>query len=648
LPPGVKLPADKLRPIQELIADANQAIKAGNNLAADRAKEALARRVAKMRETGWLEMVVTLRKAGLLTGVRTHARNILGTASFNVLEELSSIPSSIVDIGLSLGTGRRTVAGPSTGFWRAIRETATSEGRAKASSILKGSENLQKYELLRGLNFKPDTKSGKLVNAYANSVFKALSYEDQLFKTFALHRSLEKQSRLVAINEGLKGQRRTERIQELVSSPTEPMMAEAIKDAEFATFNNPNIIAERFAAAKRWGISREGDAGKVARVLSAAMDMTVPFVRTPTNITARVIDYSPVGTMVKVPWHSVLATVEGSLSPQRQKAISEAVGRGATGSALILLGYYLAESGAMTGTVEESSAQRAVSRAAGKRAGAIRIGDQWMGIETLSPVGNTMVVGATMFREGIKPAELMTKLPTVGAVAGKTVTEQPVLTGLEDFLRAVKSPVRSGQRLAESYAGSFVPTIVSDIGTLIDPAQALRTTTRGDVSSIRGLTEAVARRLPVVRQFLPFQRDVFWDPVRTRPTGFFDPFLTTPATKDVGKAEVDRLRIGISYPKQEPEGESVETFAVRSQLYGRLLKGAVNAVATDRGYTSLDDASREYSLRGAIRKTQTWMSKLKKDQSKMSDEERRLDLRGQVETAEIDPVAAWKGLTGGI
>src|SRR5207253_10473488 len=48
---------------------------------------------------------VAMYKAGLVTGIRTHLRNIGSTGAFQVMEEVSSLPASIVDLATSAVTG---------------------------------------------------------------------------------------------------------------------------------------------------------------------------------------------------------------------------------------------------------------------------------------------------------------------------------------------------------------------------------------------------------------------------------------------------------------------------------------------------------------------------------------------------------------
>src|SRR5262245_3744794 len=47
------------------------------------------------------ETITALRKAGLLTGLKTQIKNVLGTGAFNAAEEITRIPSAIADIAVS-------------------------------------------------------------------------------------------------------------------------------------------------------------------------------------------------------------------------------------------------------------------------------------------------------------------------------------------------------------------------------------------------------------------------------------------------------------------------------------------------------------------------------------------------------------------
>lgn len=647
LPPWVNLPPEKAGPVLKAIRNAQDALASGDTRAASEAREALVQQVHQLHETGWLETLITLRKVGLLTGFRTHARNIFGNAAFQVAEEVARLPASIVDVALSMGTGRRTVAGPSPmGVIDAIRAPFTSGGRAKAESILKAGPNLQKHEALRAMN-----SPSKALNWYANTVFGVLSYEDQLYKTYAITRSLDNQARLIAgreISEGLleRGQR-SARIQELIDNPTEAMAVQAAADAEFATFNNSNVLVSWLTEGSEEFIARQGvrhgkPAEDSARFLIGAIDVAIPFKRTPANIGARMLDYS-VAPAYKVPYYVWDATVRKAIpSEQAQRSISEAIGRGMTGAAAIMIGYHLWNSNRLQPARDATTpGERAIATAAGARSGSVRVGGEnddlttgeWVSIGTLSPVGNLILLGGAIASEGFNP---LTMMQHTGAI----MKEQPMLTGLEEAMAAFE-----GGRYWESLAASTVPTIATDVGRLIDPSQQLRSPTYGAPAGQR-MRESVASRIPVVMQTVPRRDNVVGLPTPTRRTGFVDPFLTTAATEHKGLAEAYRLNVRLGYG-QKRNDETAETYTLRSRARGQLYLGALQSVVNTPGYDSLTDAEKAENIEAAKTKVTSALGRMTRNLAGLSDEDKQARIKETLTLLEQNPEDFYRSIIPG-
>jgi hypothetical protein len=454
-----------------------------------------------------LDIGVALFKVGLI-GPKTHARNILSTGGFQIMEEAARLPASVVDMVASAFTGKRTVTGPNVrAAYRSSYEAAT-KGLSEAKQIvMKGAtdEQLARYDSKREIS-----SGSKLLDLYVNGQFRLLAAEDQVFRTYALRRSLEDQARVQAINEA-KGQKGTsrakvaERTRELVEHPTTEMQARAIADSEVATFNNPNLIHSGYTAA------REAIGGKAGgRAVNAVLDLNVPFVRTPLNIVARLFEYSPVGAVTGTA-RAANAVVNKAFTPEQQRAFARTMGRATTGTALILMGYTLGKKGLLTGSRPDDymEAEREV---ANKRPfGSLRIGDRWQQISDLSPVSSLMIIGADLAREDEK-----------GDITGgitKTLTnaalDQPFGRRAEDVSDVVGSPGKQGMRHAGRLAGSFVPTVVADAASALDSKER----TKGS-----DFWNQITYRVPGLRNLLPEKTDLNGEPVEHSRSDAINPF----------------------------------------------------------------------------------------------------------------------------
>lgn len=542
--------------------------------------------------THWLEVLSAMRKAGLLTGVKTHLKNIGGNLVGQGLDEISRIPASIVDAITGVATGRRTITGPSaTGIGRSAYEAAT-DGVAEGWRVIKrGYSNAQANRL----QLPQEVNSGsKIIDTYVNGVFRTLGAEDQVFYTYALRRSLEDRAKALALTELKQGTLQRSgfgaRVSQLagdaknsLQNTPNALAAEAIADAEAATFTETNKLASGFNKFRE-GLSQPARFG---------LDLIFPFVKTPTNIVKRMLEYTPGGaaySSVK----AVNAALKGAFTDAEQRAFAQGIGRAATGTALIYLGYKLYEKGLATGFIEDDLTRRARDLAGGRIPGAIKIGGTWLQIAGFAPGGNLVALGATIAREwrqeqeqAAKQGEEASIIPVIGKTTLQATSEQPLVQGSEQIADLFKRPEQAASRIVGGVAGSAVPTIAADLAEAIDSRQR----------DARGLTGPVLNRIPGVRNTLPPAQDVIGQPRQdTGPVAaFLDP---TRATTDVAGqnpvfAELVRLDHGISgFTKKK--GETDDAYRARVQIFGNLYTRYGLALVSFPQYQALsDDDKRE-------------------------------------------------------
>ncbi len=187
------------------------------------------------------------------------------------------------------------------------------------------------------------------------------------------------------------------------------------------------------------------------------------------------------------------------------------MGRAATGTTLILLGYTLASKGLLTGAPGDDPRFSASDPNAPPFS--VRVGDEWHKIAGFSPLGDLIALGATVHHESKAEGGLS---GSVGAGL-QLVGEQPMLRTPADLVEAVTEPSKKGARFAGRLAGNIVPTVVSDVaGALDDKARA-----RGS-----SFWNQIAYRIPGLRATLPEAKDFHGRPIEHRRTDIVDPTLT--------------------------------------------------------------------------------------------------------------------------
>lgn len=256
--------------------------------------------VKNERQSTYKEIIVNFRRAGLLTGVKTHLRNMASNALMQTSEEAMRPIALLADLTASAITGKRTVAAPSVAgigksFLALVRADETfktlnlESGIARAWNILLNGDikELKKNQLSEMSSGLP------LIDKFVNTTFRLLGAEDALFKVYATRRSLEEQAKSIAATrarkiswkyplEKLKYIRAQK--QELLKNPTKEMLLEAMLYADFTTFTNDNPISDWFKKVK--DIS---DSGKFV------LEILVPYDKTPTNIVLRSLEHTPFG-----------------------------------------------------------------------------------------------------------------------------------------------------------------------------------------------------------------------------------------------------------------------------------------------------------------------------------------------------------------
>ena len=227
------------------------------------------------------------------------------------------------------------------------------------------------------------------------------------------------------------------------------------------------------------------------------------------------------------------------------------------------------------------------------------VGGRWRQVAPFSPFGNTLSVGATLYREYVKPGELGEKIVSI---AFNTILEQPMLKGMEEVIEAAKHPISAGSRVVSSIVGSFVPTLVNDLGNLFDN---IRRESWGE-GTLQSISAAVRARLPFVRRTLPARTDIFGHVMESRKAASFDPTIGAEAkeTKNPMLRELIREGVSIGRPRRKPE-ENLREYRLRSILTGRMMEAEIGRLMADSRYSRIpgrkagDDSRRLLILKAA-------------------------------------------------
>ncbi len=390
--------------------------------------------------------VATFQTISMLANPKTMVRNLMGNLLFSGAENVSQTVGTGIDKLLSSITGKRTTLLPSIktqlkGGLRGAKQTIedfrlgidTSPGRTQ-------------YDLPKGQVFK-----GKIMGTAERLTSLGLQLGDRPFWQAAYDDALKQQMKIAK-----------------VTKPTADMIAKAEEMANYRTYQDVNRLTKLFQDIKR-GLNRIGtkDFG--------LGDLVLKFPKTPANILARAIDYSPAQIL-----NVVRSVTKNGFD---QKRFVDAVSRGLTGTGAIILGYHLAKNGVITGQENKNKSVAMLEKAAGKMPYAFnpdalkrwvkgenpapKTGDNYITYDWAQPISMALAIGADIFLSGKGERDATTVAIDALKSGGSTLFEQSLLQGLQRFVGGY-NPVENVVETMVNAPAGFVPTISKQISQLSD------------------------------------------------------------------------------------------------------------------------------------------------------------------------------------
>lgn len=386
-----------------------------------------------------------------------------------------------------------------------------------------------------------------------------------------------------AFNEGAKGEQLTDRYKYHLANPTNEALKATIDDAYSGAF-----------------MEKLGDkSGTLARALSTNRytKWMFPFQHIPWNIERMSVKYSPAALFTLLADTKTGAALKGELGhPAQNLAFAKML----TGSAI--LGYFVdkALSGVATPdypTDPKDQKTRQRWKDLGIQPNSLQIGDQWVEMNRLGPVGNVARIGANLGSiirnyKGEDDKAMIGALWNGAMAAVNQVADETGFQTLRNLIDALDGRSDPGRFLAWQ-AGSFMPfsSLVSQSASFMDP-------------SMRVANEFIAGlkyRIPLVREGeLPKRDPVFGEPVPN--PGFHAVFRESPVNQDPIKAELDRLHYYPTAPQRtighvKLNDEQYDRYeATAGPLVKQMLQGAINS---DQ-YKRMPDTGRAAMVKGLI------------------------------------------------
>jgi len=539
---GKLTPSGAVRYTQRVIAEANKLLPKNRQLklTPETTKEvtALAKEIGKYKE-GTREYTVavakmldriaaesppslgqkisTIQTMAQLLNPKTLIRNTVGNLGFSALENAKDVVATGVDALISASTGKRTKVLPSL--------------KTQAAGALRGfklglEDAIQGVDTSGGIKTQLDLPNRTFREGFLGGAEKALNIglraTDRAAYTGAFDESLRQQMTAAG-----------------VKAPTDEMMKVAHADGLYKTFQDESKLAQIFS-----GINRVLNKVGTTDGKFGLGDIVLKYPKTPANLLARGIDYSPAG-FLKSAYEIYKPLVTGD--PFQQRQFVENLSRALTGSSVIGLGYVLGSLGVITGKPEKDVDIRATQRMTGQGGFKFNIdafkrwfasgfdkgeakpqnGDTLVSYDWFQPQSFTLSMGVNA-AQGSKDAKDYMAAIADGLNAGvQTLAEQPLVTGLTRLAGTanLKGAASAFLESLASTPASFVPSLANQVGQLMDNTSRETYDPNPMVENLINRTKA---RIPGLRETLPERKDVFGKTSETYQDGsnsFFNVFL---------------------------------------------------------------------------------------------------------------------------
>lgn len=345
-----------------------------------------------------------------------------------------------------------------------------------------------------------------------------------------------------------------------VDGPDAPMQRQAKEYAAKQTYtNDPNVYGGILAALARGAAS--------AQQRNIAVNMILPFVRTPANLLSYSMEMIGANTLL-APGTTYNAIMKGTAAESQ-----EAMSRLTVAAGLWIWVHDMYQNGDITGAGPPTWEERKVQEAAGWQANSIRIYGKLYDISRADPAGQSLATIATVFdyyaltKEDRKPA-----LEWIGAGLLNTadmLIDESYLSTVSDVITAISSKEEARLRsVSASLVNSvMIPNLIRDLRRPTDP-------TRRSGASENFMDQVVKQMKnasPWLSEDLPPQRDWKGDPVNYYGNAYargFIPFdMRNPEDADPASMALAYARIPVSTPNRSIEwprgqGDGIDLFAM--------------------------------------------------------------------------------------
>ena len=465
---------------------------------------------ANVVQDSMMGKVNALGYTNMLSGTKTWVKNVSSNILIRPLELASEkIGGAIEEAFITKRTGNRTTDAPSRAERAAGREAFTGEiGQTMVDYFVTHVDTGHGSGF--DLNHNNRTFNNVFLQAYKNIVDFAMQVGDRPFWEQCYTEELAVIKRLgtkIPDTQRVDGRE----VKVLRDMTLEEMKTEAAVRATERVFQEDNNIVSAINSARR-----------ESPMIDLAITSMMPFLKTPTNVASRMMQYSPIGLARAIIQYGLWDGKRNGGANFDQRKFVMNLGRGLTGTGVAIVGALLASLGAIQpGREDEEDKKLGVIRKAQGRSYStyFKLGDWEIPLDFAQPSSGPLYIGAKiawaieeMGDDVNVPALIGTVLYGSALETGNQLFDNSFLSGFSALFSGYNDAAgiasNIAENIAENQASRLTPSAIRALAKVTDPYVR-------DVYSQNAVKQFLNRQIvqnwPLLRQTLPVKTDITGD-----------------------------------------------------------------------------------------------------------------------------------------
>lgn len=465
---------------------------------------------ANVAQDSMMEKINALGYTNMLSGTKTWVKNVSSNILIRPLELASEkIGGAIERKYITKRTGNRTTDAPNRAERAAGREAFTGDiGQTMVDYFVTHADTGHGSGF--DLNHNNRTFNNEWLQAYKNIVDFAMQVGDRPFWEQCYTEELAVIKRLgtkIPDTQRVDGRE----VKVLRDMTLEEMKTEAAVRATERVFQEDNNIVSAINGARR-----------ESPMIDLMITSIMPFLKTPTNVASRMMQYSPIGLARAIIQYGLWDGKRNGGANFDQRKFVMNLGRGLTGTGVAVVGALLASLGAIQpGREDEEDKKLGVIRKAQGRSYStyFKLGDWEIPLDFAQPSSGPLYIGAKiawaleeMGGDVNAPALIGTVLYGSALETGNQLFDNSFLSGFSALFSGYNDAAgiasNIAENIAENQASRLTPSAIRALAKVTDPYVR-------DVYSQNAVKQFLNRQIvqnwPLLRQTLPVKTDITGD-----------------------------------------------------------------------------------------------------------------------------------------